>query len=404
MNFITDKFKFRKNILFRPTECLDLTTATEVTNFLIGGVEPTGTERKILFQIGGEFFKFEGNNLLELHLEIDVENVLDFGNTVAELNQVTNIRDFAGKKIYPIVAISYPADAQVIPTLELGLNVKNFQDVFQRAEMSKVFYLGDGATFITATFAKVVSNGGTANLQVRLFNNDTWTNWLEIEDAEFQPCQAVQLRGNFSVTSTSGSSSATITDAKIFYVTGADTSKISTLYLKPEICFDNLGTAYCLVKHSEIVGSDLKAFVRFDSAPEVKTDFFIGIGTGSPQNFELDDGINFDSLIVKVGGVRTFDFTFNAAQKILSLEAGIGLDITVSYEYNIAPEDWLEMEKQFTIFDENFDSGAWTSRFVYRLDTADNSKVAQVKIQSEIFDTDNFQPIKIFQASAGFIL
>ena len=401
MKFLTDTFQFRKNFLFRPTESLDLTHATEILNFEIGGSEPAGSERKILFQVDGEIFRFEGNNLFELHIEVDIENILEFGNTVAELNQVQNIKDWAGKKIYPIVAISYPADSPIIPTLDLGLKVKNFQDVFQISEVSEVFYLEKGAKFISANFSKIVGNGGTASMQVRLLKDDGWTQWLEIADAEKQNCNAVQLRGNLAVTSTSGSSSATIDDAEFVYITGENTGKISAIYLQAEKADTDLLTAYVLLKHSELVGTELKAFARFDELPEVKEEFLIGTGNGAVQTFEIDEGINFETLIVKVDGVRTLDFTLNAEQKTLSIEAAQDKEITVSYEYNLCVEDWQEMEKQFTIFDEKFESGLFTSRFVCRLDAAKNSKVAQFKIVSEITDTEDFEPIKIYHTATG---
>ena len=42
------------------------------------------------------------------------------------------------------------------------------------------------------------------------------------------------------------------------------------------------------------------------------------------------------------------------------------------------------MEKQFTTLDENFEKNCWTSRFVYRLDTAKNSKISKLKIVSTV--------------------
>ena len=42
------------------------------------------------------------------------------------------------------------------------------------------------------------------------------------------------------------------------------------------------------------------------------------------------------------------------------------------------------MDLQFSMFDKNFNSGSWISRFVHRLETVDKSKVAKVKVVAQV--------------------
>ncbi len=363
----------------------DFAQETSITGFTIGGAEPTDSKRKILFEVDGKLYKFSGDNLLEVECEKTAADVLENGNTVAELLAVTDISDWCGRYVYPIIAIDAPADAAVMPSISLAAKVKSFNDIFQKSELSPVFELGRNVKFITVNFDKTVTGGATANIQVRLRQNNLWSSWLNLSDAENTICQAVQLRGNYTVTSTSGSSTAKIDDAEIIYSAYADavTSYTSTLYLKPEDFSEDLQTCYLLVEHSVLINCDLRAFVCYDDAPLEKKEV-LGIGSGASQTFLIEDGIDFDSLQVQIDGINTFDFTLNASAKTLSLTAPSGSEISVVYLYNLAPENWLEMELQYTEFDTNFNSGNWKSRFVHRLDTLENSKVIKFKIVAKV--------------------
>ena len=382
---MTDNFKFRRQSLLLTTTPINLTNETSVTGFSIGGTEPTDCKRRFLFEVEGKLYKFTGNSIIQVDCDKVIDEVLENGNTAAELLAVTDTSTWCGKLIYPIIALDAPANSSVMPTVKLAFKVKSFSDVYQTAEFSPIYELGESARFISVDFEKAVTGGATATLQARLRQDNVWTDWMSLDDAKNKICQAVQLKANYSVTSSSGSSSAQITNAEIFYTRDSNkiTSYTSILYLKPEDFSDNLSVCYVLVNHSLLMNCDLKAFVCYDDAPFEKSEV-LGTGSGLVQNFSVEDGIDFDSLQVQVGGINTFDYTLNTSTKTLSITAPAGKEISISYKYNLAAENWQEMDLQFSKFDSNFNSSSWISRFVHRLETVDKSKVAKVKVVAQV--------------------
>jgi len=317
--------------------------------------------------------------------------------------QVTDISTWCGKLIYPVIALESEAGASVYPTIKLGIKSKSFTDIFQKSDLSPIIQLGNLSKLSAINFTKSVTGGGGANLQVSLLQDNTWSDFMPTSDAVGQNCSAVQLKALLTVTSTSGSSTAKITSAEIVFVKNADeiASTVSTIYFQAQDFSEDLATAYILIKHSYLGDNDLKVFVAFDDLPLLKSET-LGTATGSQQNFALEGGIDFDTLEVFADGIKIFNFTLNAQSKSLSLVADSGKIITISYKYNLQAENWLECEKQFTILDTNTYTGSnqnqYASRFVYRLETPEKSKVAKVKIQN----TAGSEPIKIYKVGAGF--
>ena len=391
---IFDRENFQEQSLLLTTTPFNLSQETSVTGFEIGGVEPDTSKRRILFEVDGKIFKFEGNNLIQIDCDKTADSVLEFGNSVQELLQVTDISEWCGKIVYPIIALQSDLPAAVKPTISLGVKVKSFNDIFQKAELSPIFELGEKAKFLSVTFEKAVSGGGTANLQVRLRQENIWSAFMSVEEAANQICQAVQLKANFSVTSTSGTSSAAISNAEINFVKFSEetAATTSTIYLKPVTFSENLSVCYLTVFHAKLYDCELKAFVSYDELP-LEFEGVLGTGTGETQNFTLESGIDLDTLEIFVAGVKTFNFTFNAAENNLSLIAEIGAEISAKYKYNLAAENWQEMELQFTTFDENFDTGLFVSRFVDRLEVAEKSKVAKVKIVAKVLQGSSTQEV-----------
>ena len=384
-----DKMELRKEALLKTSTPLDFTNENEIEGFEIGGVQPIGAERKLLFEVEGKIFKFDGNNLIEIDFtpeEIDIDAVLENGNSVDELKQVANISDWAGKKVFPIIALTAAADLNVMPSISIAAKVKSYSDIFQRQEILPVFELGEKAKIVSVDFEKEISGGGDVSLEIRLRNENVWGGWISIADAEGKICQAAQLRSTLSVTSTSGSSTAYLKSATINFAADADkiSSDVSTIYFTPEEFDSDLTTCYILIKHSKLCGNDLKCFVNFQSSPEEKINFELGTGADAPQNFTLDEGIDFDSFVLEIDGVPSKNYSIDAKEKILTLTAPVGKKITVSYKYNLAAENWQECEKQFTTLDKNFEKNIWTSRFVCRLDKPENSSIANVKIESAV--------------------
>lgn len=400
-----DIFKFIKRSLLTTTKPIDCTQETAITGFEVGGTEPATSKRRVVFEVEGKIYRFEGNNLLRIDCEKNCAEVLAKGNTAQELLQVTDIPAWCGKYIYPVIALESEADAVVMPSIKLGIKVKSFSDIFQTSDLSPIFTADLNSKISAINFKKAVEGGGTASLQVRLLQDSVWSPFMSIADAVGQKCEAFQVKALQTVTSSSGSSSSQVTEAEVTYIKNADeiASEVSVLYFKAEDFSEDLSTGYILIKHKYISDNVLKVFVSFDDAPSVK-DEVLGVGTGAAQSFTVEEGIDFDSLEIFVDNVKTYDYTLNATAKNLNITAPAGSEIRAKYLYNISAENWLEAEKQYTEPDTNSYSGVddfkYSSRYVYRLETPAKSKVAKVKIQN----TAGSSQFEIYSVSVGFSL
>ena len=402
---MNDVFKFVKQSLLTTSKPIDLTQETTVAGFEIGGTEPSTGKRRALFEVDGKFYRFEGNNLMQVTCDKTFADVFTKGNTTAELLQVTDVPSWCGKLIYPLIALESLADAAVMPSIKLGIKVKSFSDIFQTSELSPIYELDSKSKITAINFEKSVEGGGMASLQVRLKQEEIWTPFMSIEDAVGQSTQAIQLKALQTVTSSSGSSSSQITGAEVSYIKNADeiAAEVSTLYFQAEDFTEDLATAYILIKHNFLADNELKVFVSFDDLPKV-FDAVLGTGTGAAQTFTVEEGIDTGSLEIFIDDVKTYDFTLNAAAKTLKLTAPAGAEIKAKYLYNISAENWLEGELQYTELEQNSYGGEveniFTSRYVYRLEVAEKSKVAKVKIQNKAGST----PLEIYKVGVGFSL
>lgn len=401
-----DIFAFIKQSVLETSTPIDCTQDTQILGFEIGGAEPENSKRRFLFEVEGKIYRFEGNNLLLLDCDKSCREVLELGNTAAELLAVTDIPSWCGKYIYPIIALSSPANASVMPSVALGIKAKSFNDIFQKSQLSPVYYLGENSKIADIDFTKATTGGGQASLQIKLLQDNIWSSFMSIDDALNKNCQAFQLKTLQTVTSSSGSSSSQITGVEIDYCkfSGEVTSEYGALYFKAEDFDEDLSTAYCLIKHNYLDDNDLKVFACFDDLP-TEIEEVLGVGTGSPQTFDVEEGIDFDSLKIFVGGVMSLEYTLNAAAGTLTITAPEGEEISIKYKCKLAAENWLELEKQFTILDENAYSGdeknSFTSRYVLRLEGVEKSKVAKIKVENR---AGLYDAVEIYKVAAGFSL
>ena len=186
---------YTRTAMFRDNAPLSCEGVTSVDGFQIEGTQPTNTDRRIVFSYGdasnadSKYYKLVITAgvaaLLEVlnGNELNAENILLEGNTVEELESVTSIPDWVGKTIYPIVALSAPEEQSAVPTLKLAIKTTNNTAQYEKTEDSPIYVLAENnIDIISISSADIEKTGnGSAVLQVRFRDNNTWGNFMDSE-------------------------------------------------------------------------------------------------------------------------------------------------------------------------------------------------------------------------------
>lgn len=382
----TDSFEFKRRALFYYPDALDFTRETAVKKFLIGGAEPENTSRKIIFELDGELKYFTNDGLSDYTHYGELDDILTYGNTVAELLAVDGIPQFIGKRVGIKVAMQAPDDLKVMPMLKIGAVVSSFNDIYEKEEISPVYDLKTNklAKIINVTAEKDLN--GYAELKTFIRYRDDFGNWSEwgtFDDAIFKRANAVQFKACHTLTTLDGSEESELVSAKIDYTTDAfnlagDTRELVT---KPAEFYANLGTAYALISHGELIDCELNAYVMFKTPTKQRENLVIGTGNGELKTYYLgesggiDKNIDHNSIVIKVNGRNFHDFFYNTVNATVDLQADSESTITASYTYDVDKEEWLPMEK----LSETVDDEIYTTRFVRRMDDTDTKTISAIR-------------------------
>lgn len=390
MKYGFDGFDFRRQALLVSAEPFDTTYETSIGGFYISGTEPENARRRIIFRVDGGLWKFgDENNPVEYTRRGELDDILEYGNTVGELLALTNIPSWVGKKIYPIIALDAPADSPIMPRIKMELKVNSYNDVYTRNEISPVYYFktsGDAAKIIDVFCNKAITGAATANVYIRLKNKfSEWGDWLEFENAIFKEAVAFQFKIVYILTTLTGVDMARVSDVTVKYSTDSEkfSGNVIELVTTPVEYDYDFGTCYALIRHSELNDAEIKAFVMYNTPPTRRENLLIGTGTGETQtlplavNSVIDTHVDQTTLHINVGGVNLSNFYFDTEKSTVTLTADVGKEIFATYDCGISDEYWREMEHVFT----KQDGDIFASRFLYRLGDTKNKRISAVKFQ-----------------------
>lgn len=383
----SDTYKWRRQALLTTTAPFDLTGETTISGFVVSGTQPADTNRRIIFKIDDKLFYFTNDGLQLYPYYDELADILEHGNTVAELLAVEGIAEWINKKVYPIIALDAPRDATVMPQIKIGLKVNCFNDIYTKDFISPVYELKHGdnpARIIQATAEKILNGYAQAETFIRTRDKfGVWSDFVSVDAVKNKEADAAQFKVTYTLTTLDGSDEAQVTQAKVDYVTDSknlagDTQEIVTL---PQTYYADFGTCYALIKTSELIDAEIKAFVKFQTPAKHRENLLIGKGTGELKTYYLgtnggiDPNINQDSLYFSASGKNIVDYYYNTDNGTVEIQADSDSQIFASYDYDIDAETWLPMESQAG---ETKD-GQYISRFVYRLEDSENKRISAVK-------------------------
>ncbi len=387
MQLGSDGFEFNRRAVFYYPDAFDFTRETAVKGFLISGAEPQNSIRRVIFEVDGELMYFTNDGLTEYPHYGELEDILQYGNTVAELLEVQGIPQFIGKRVGFKVAMQAPADFKVMPLLKLGAKVSSFNDIYEKDEISPVFELkrtGRFAKITGLTFQKDLNGYADLKMQARYRDNaGSWSDWTTFDDVINKRATAVQFKGTHTLTTLDGSEESEIVEVCLNYTTDADNLAADSLEIFTQLqsFYTGLGIVRALIKHSELIDAEIKAFVMFKAPTKRRENLIIGTGNGELKTYFLgeeggiDPRIDHNSIIIKVDGKNFHDFYYNTVNATVDLQAPADSVITATYDYDVTPESWLEM----TALDVANHDGIYSSRFVYRADDSTDKNISAVR-------------------------
>lgn len=383
---------YERNALLISNEPLDATDATNVDGFSVTGEVPVGTVARIAFKVDDVVYRFNGTSLADIG-DATTNNILSNGNIPAELNALTDIPDFVGKKIYPIIALHADDDITASPTVKVTLNTRSNSAVYQKVVDSPIYQLAtdteDAIPRIADISCKTTCTGNASvSVQVRLLDGE-WSNFMPLSAAAQAQAEAVQFRIIYNVTNI-GSDSAKVDSITIRHNMGAaavsgDVAELYSIVQNYEV---DLQTCYVVVRHKLLRDAEIKAYVNFMHPPEHRERIFIGSGTGSINQYILgvdgarDSQIDHNSLKIFVDGELLDDFGYNVEVSEVTVNAPINAAITASYDYNHDTEHWLEMSKLIDSQPYLDDNETYMTRFSYVLpdDEAVDTTLSNVRL------------------------
>lgn len=393
MRFGTDGVTFSRTSLLTFKQPFDTTGQTSVEGFVISGAEPAGTTRRFLFKVDDKLYKFVNGVPTEYSGAGDFDDVITNGNTAAQLEQVTDIADWLGKKIYPIIALEAPVDAATNPAAKISLRVRSQTELYERTVETAEYDLtaADGATprIIEITSNIITTGNASASVTCQLQTADGWGNWIELAAAKDCEATAVRFKLFYKVTTLDGSDSAQIKSVTVKHTLGAAavSGDVAELYSVVKNYQHDLRTCNVVIKHKPLIDSRIEAFVNFMTAPKVRTLIPLGTSTGVAQDLVLgvdgvkDTGIDQNTLHVFADGQPLTNFGYNVEVSRVTVNTTAGKAITASYEYGHDVESWREMSLE--VDQQPYDDGSAMTRFGYALpdDEIDGKKLANIRLR-----------------------
>ena len=392
MRFGTDQFAFTRTARLKYNQPLDTAEQTSVEGFSVTGDEPAGSTRRFLFDVDGTLYKFANNQPVEYSGSGELEDVLENGNTAAEVESA-DVSTWLGRKIYPIIALKNPIDATQQPTANISLSVRRSQAQTQRTvETAEYELASDGGIprIESIAYQTTCLGNGNATVQCKLLDAEgNWSdNWLEVTAAKDQSATAIKFLLTYNVQTLDGTDSAKVDSITVKHTLGSSavSGQVAELYSVVQDYHHDLRTCYVVVKHKKLIDSKIAAKVNFMTSTKHRSLINIGTSTGNFQTLSLevdgvkDSGIDQTTIQLFADGLPLTGFGYNVADSTVSINVAAGKTITASYDYDHAYENWQDMTLE--IDQQPYEDGSCMTRFTYTLPDDDiaGKKVSNVQL------------------------
>jgi|GEM_PF-1306830 len=364
--------------LLKSTQCWNFTGETSITGFNVEGTQPDESRRRFIFSVDEQLVKFNGNDLELFGQALNLQNVLQFGNTAEEIAAVTDIPAWLGKKVYPIIALECNENSNVMPTVKLSLNASSQNDIYAKDFYSPIMNFkltGIRAKIKAAEINYTATGAATCLCYVRIKNNDVWEDWTTLDNVQNKYGMAAQFKVRCIVSTFSGDDSVTFSGAKITYTTddiliSGDTTQICSF---PEDANYNLGSCRALIRHDKLQDTVITADAVYYENPKSRENVALGTGNGVLQILNLPDSLaHQDTLKIFADGVQVENFYYNTLTGEVQVNAPVGAEITASYKYGMIKT----LTQPLTLESTYQDGEIFATRFI--CDELTNKKITAI--------------------------
>ncbi|MBQ9629088.1 MAG: hypothetical protein IJR43_07505 [Synergistaceae bacterium] len=339
--------------------------AAGISGLYIQAVQPNGTDIKFLFRTDdkSDWFKLNASGESEYITSKTpyYEILSQTGNSVSELQALTNIPAFTGKKILMAVSLSTRDPDNAIPKMKLSVKAVSSSQVLTHTELSP-FYELKNMGYISEIRREAETHGdGEVKLYAQITRTDgTSSDWIDYAKVKGMTGTQFRLKAEYSVKGLD-TSSASLTSANIIYreggynVTGAASSEIVSW---TQDWYMNVKQCRMSIRHNALTDSEIAAYVCFRDRPLNIQNEQLGIGTGSRTSYQLayPDGLKYDTVkLFYDNQLITGEYDINCEVGRITCTAPEGVIIMASYESGWGEEDWQKMNLYSHDSHENYE-------------------------------------------------
>lgn len=309
--------------------------------------------------------------------DITADIVLENGNTITSLQALNGLELASGnieakRRLFPVIAVK--ATGNKAPKVKMSVKVSNRQPKTEHESTRAVGF--DNLTKIIALTPEIKTTGNataTVTAAYKTAADGEYSDFAPVKNLVGKNVYGIKFKRQINVSEVDGSDKAEInvygkfTEDVECPVFGdyADIYSITKNYYLP--------LKYCVVvvKHAELSGARIKAFVK--TAPSILSAISrqLGTGTGSQQTFSLPASglVDVSTLQVYINGTQTYNYNYRVEQNELTITAPAGANITASFHYKHFPEEWIELTADATQHD--ISDGKFTTRFYSKITDTD---------------------------------
>lgn len=411
MRFLTDEFSLysKSGLLISKDDYLDLTDINKIERFTISGAEPSGSSRRFMFKVDDKVYTFNDQNPVEYTGAITTDDVLTYGNTAAQVENVKNFTAWNGKKVYPIIALY--TDVPDTPTAKISVTSTVGSETLDKEYFwifdfnpenlgTENLIILDFKTSPTVTGAASVTFLGKEGGQPRVADG-----YVPVENfiGKSVVAKGFNVKAVAHVDEVNGVNSAIVGRMSLLSTTDPFAStvygEIAELYTIRKNYYLPLKTCAVVLKHASLNnGASLNVYYFVSSNVKTVKLKSIAVGTGTEQTVTLDTSKYFDpfSFQLYFDGVETTDFELATNSNIVKFTAPNGAGVSASYNYNFGEEVWHKMTPDPTQYD--ISDGRFVTRYYADIDEK-NATYGGFKIV--FYRPEDGDPITITRVATG---
>lgn len=394
MRFGTDEFTpyIKWALLDSQDLALDLTDYNFIERFNIAGAEPEGTQRRFMFRVDNVVYTFEGQNLVVYEGDLTVNDVLEYGNTAAQVEAVRNFRTWGGKRIYPIIALY--TEVEDAPSVKLTVNAVTGDEVLDYESTAfttgaPMYPGGTSETIKILDFEYEPTIVGDASAQLLVsYTTDTeaprtWSEFLQPSEIIGKEVFRVRFGYKLHVGAVNGTNCASIGPVKLIYSTDSTSvvcGETAELYTIRKNYHMNLKNCVVILKHNELVsGAGFDVYYHVMPAMILNDHINLCTGDGNYKNFQLptDKFFRASSFKLYYDGEEATDYNFDTSLNEVHMTPPNGVGVSAYYYSNIKAENWVKMTPDTT--QPDISDGKYVTRYAATFPEGSN-RVSMIKI------------------------